>query len=178
MALLSEHTGAQGSGPFVLANVKCSHVGTSEKPPRQVVGFPASLRVHAFENVDAQLPENAAEAEVLATVAKDLGRRTSPASQSWRTFLANHVSELASIDFFTVPSATFRVLFVFVVLSHDRRRIVAGIDLDTTSPFADGAEEDRDLRPAQRARPVVILAVDRDGLIDAPSLSSYRARAA
>jgi hypothetical protein len=30
---------------------------------------------------------------------------------------------LASVDFFTVPTATFRVLFVFVVLSHDRRRI-------------------------------------------------------
>ena len=59
-----------------------------------------------------------------ATVAKYLGRRTSPPSQSWRTFLTNHVSELASIDFFTVPTATFRVLFVFVVLSHDRRRIV------------------------------------------------------
>jgi transposase InsO family protein len=59
-----------------------------------------------------------------ATVAKYLGRRTGPPSQSWRTFLANHVSEFASIDFFTVPTATFRVLFVFVVLSHDRRRIV------------------------------------------------------
>jgi putative transposase len=59
-----------------------------------------------------------------ATVAKYLGRRDGPASQSWRTFLANHVSQLASIDFFTVPTATFRVLFVFVVLSHDRRRIV------------------------------------------------------
>jgi hypothetical protein len=59
-----------------------------------------------------------------ATVAKDLARRGGPPSQSWRTFLANHVSQLASIDFFTVPTATFRVLFVFVVLSHDRRHIV------------------------------------------------------
>ena len=59
-----------------------------------------------------------------ATVAKYLGRRAGPPSQSWRTFLTNHVSDLASIDFFTVPTATFRVLFVFVVLSHDRRRIV------------------------------------------------------
>jgi len=59
-----------------------------------------------------------------ASVAKYLGRRDGPPSQSWRTFLTNHVSQLASIDFFTVPTATFRVLFVFVVLSHDRRRIV------------------------------------------------------
>jgi hypothetical protein len=59
-----------------------------------------------------------------ATVAKYLGRRRDPPSQSWRTFLTNHVSQLASIDFFTVPTATFRALFVFVVPSHDRRRIV------------------------------------------------------
>ena len=59
-----------------------------------------------------------------ATVAKYLGRRPGPPSQSWRTFLTNHVAQLASIDFFTVPTATFRVLFVFVVLSHNRRRIV------------------------------------------------------
>ncbi len=60
-----------------------------------------------------------------ATVAKYLARYggTAP-SQTWRSFLRNHVSQLASIDFFTVPTATFRVLFVFVVLSHDRRRIV------------------------------------------------------
>ena len=59
------------------------------------------------------------------TVAKYLGRhRGTPPSQTWRAFLTNHVSQLASIDFFTVPTATFRVLFVFVVLAHDRRRIV------------------------------------------------------
>jgi putative transposase len=58
------------------------------------------------------------------TVAKYLGRRGRPASPTWRTFLANHVAQLASVDFFTVSTATFRVLFVFVVLSHDRRRIV------------------------------------------------------
>ena len=58
------------------------------------------------------------------TVATYLGRRRRPPSPSWRTFLTNHVSQLASIDFFTVPTVTFRVLFVFVVLSHDRRRIV------------------------------------------------------
>jgi transposase InsO family protein len=60
-----------------------------------------------------------------ATVAKYLGRRPrKPPSQTWRAFLTTHVSQLASIDFFTVPTATFRVLFVFVVLAHDRRRIV------------------------------------------------------
>jgi hypothetical protein len=58
------------------------------------------------------------------TVAEYLGRRDGPPSPTWRAFLSNHVSQLASVDFFTVPAATFRVLFVFVVLLHDRRRIV------------------------------------------------------
>jgi len=60
-----------------------------------------------------------------STVAKYLGRHGGKApSPTWRSFLRNHVSQLASIDFFMVPTATFRVLFVFLVLSHDRRRIV------------------------------------------------------
>ena len=41
-----------------------------------------------------------------------------PPSQTWRAFLNNHVQDLVSIDFFTVPTATFRVLFVLVVLAH------------------------------------------------------------
>jgi transposase InsO family protein len=58
------------------------------------------------------------------TVAKYMVRVSKPPSQTWRTFLDNHVSDLAAIDFFTVPTATFRVLYVFVVLRHDRRKVV------------------------------------------------------
>src|SRR5437867_12757826 len=47
-----------------------------------------------------------------------------PPSQAWRTFLKNHAKDLIALDFFTVPTATFRVLFVLVVLSHDRRWLV------------------------------------------------------
>jgi transposase InsO family protein len=47
-----------------------------------------------------------------------------PPSQTWRTFLANHLHDLVSLDFFTVPTATFQVLFVLVVVSHARRRIL------------------------------------------------------
>jgi transposase InsO family protein len=47
-----------------------------------------------------------------------------PPSQTWRTFLDNHLGAMTSIDFLTVPTATFRVLYVFLVLSHDRRRVV------------------------------------------------------
>jgi transposase InsO family protein len=51
-------------------------------------------------------------------------RTPKPPSQTWRTFLDNHLGALASIDFFTVPTATFRVLYVFFVLAHDRRRVL------------------------------------------------------
>jgi putative transposase len=58
------------------------------------------------------------------TVAKYMPRRRRPPSQSWRVFLENHRKDMVSIDFFTVPSATFQVLFVFLVLAHDRRRLL------------------------------------------------------
>ena len=60
-----------------------------------------------------------------STVAKYMaakGRR--PPSQTWRTFLDNHINQIAACDFFVVPTATFRLLWCFVILSHDRRRIV------------------------------------------------------
>ena len=59
-----------------------------------------------------------------STVAKYMIRHRKPPSQTWRMFLDNHVAELVSVDFFTVPTATFRILYVFVILRHDRREIV------------------------------------------------------
>jgi transposase InsO family protein len=59
-----------------------------------------------------------------ATVSKYMVRHRKPPSQSWRTFLKNHAQDIISVDFFTVPTATFRVLYVFVILSNARRRIV------------------------------------------------------
>ncbi len=59
-----------------------------------------------------------------ATVSKYMMRDRKPPSQSWRTFLNNHLPDLVSIDFFTVPTATFRVLSVFIVLSHERRSVL------------------------------------------------------
>ena len=46
------------------------------------------------------------------------------ARQTWRTFLANHVGTLVAVDFFTGPTVLFKGLFVFVVLTHERRRLV------------------------------------------------------
>ncbi len=59
-----------------------------------------------------------------STVAKCMPRRRKPPSQTWRTFLRNHAKDIAAVDFFTVPTATFRILHCFLVLSHDRRRVV------------------------------------------------------
>jgi transposase InsO family protein len=59
-----------------------------------------------------------------STVAKYMISHRKPPSQTWRSFLDNQVSELASVDFFTVPTATFRVLYVFIVLRHERREVV------------------------------------------------------
>ncbi len=58
------------------------------------------------------------------TVSRLLPKRPTPPSQTWRTFLANHVRDLVSIDFFTVPTAQLRVLFVLIVLAHHRRRVL------------------------------------------------------
>ena len=86
-----------------------------------------------------------------ATVSKYLIRERKPPSQTWRTFLENHGKEIIAIDFFTVPTANFRVLFVLVVLSRGRRMI-----LHTNATDAPTAE----WRPRQ-----IVEAVDSD---DAP----------
>lgn len=63
-------------------------------------------------------------ADSQATVAKYMARRAAPPSQAWRTFLANHVQQIAAADFFVVPTATCRLLFVLVILAHERRRVL------------------------------------------------------
>jgi hypothetical protein len=61
-------------------------------------------------------------------------RQPKPPSQAWRTFLANHAHQIVACDFFAVPTVTFRVLYVFLVLRHDRRHVVH-FNI-TTSPTA------------------------------------------
>jgi putative transposase len=59
-----------------------------------------------------------------ATVAKYMVMHRKPPSQTWRTFLENHVGQSVSVDFFVVPTVSFRILYVFLVLAHERRRVV------------------------------------------------------
>jgi transposase InsO family protein len=58
-----------------------------------------------------------------STVATYMIRHRKPPSQTWRTFLENHVRDIAAIDFFVVPTVRFQLLYCFVVLRHDRRRV-------------------------------------------------------
>jgi putative transposase len=59
-----------------------------------------------------------------SSVSKYLMRRKGSPSQAWKTFLQNHVKDMVSVDFFTVPTIRFQILYVFVVLAHERRRIL------------------------------------------------------
>jgi putative transposase len=59
-----------------------------------------------------------------ATVAKYLRRHPRPPSQTWRTFLTNHANQIMATDLFVVPTVTLRMLFVLVILAHERRQIV------------------------------------------------------
>lgn len=59
-----------------------------------------------------------------STVEKYRVRPWKPPSPTWKTFLNNHVKDLVSLDFFVVPTVTCKVLFVLVILAHERRRIV------------------------------------------------------
>jgi putative transposase len=50
--------------------------------------------------------------------------RSPEPAKRWATFLANHREMIAAMDFFTVPTLTFGVLYCFFVITHDRRRIL------------------------------------------------------
>ena len=58
------------------------------------------------------------------TVSRLLRKLRRSPNQTWKTFLHNHIGQIVSTDFFTVPTITMKVLFVFIVLEHDRRKLV------------------------------------------------------
>jgi putative transposase len=59
-----------------------------------------------------------------STVAKYRIKALNPPSQTWKTFLSNHAKDIVGLDFFVVPTATFRNLYCFIILLHETRRIV------------------------------------------------------
>ena len=95
------------------------------------------------------------------TVDKYMIRHRKPPSQTWRTFLDNHLADIVGVDFFTMPTATFRILFTFIILRHDRRH-VAHFNV-TAHPTAEWtAQQVVEAFPDQEAPRFLIR--DRDGI--------------
>ena len=104
---------------------KSRRKGGRPKIDREVRDF---IRRMSQENVTWGAPRILSELRLLgydvaeSTVAKYMVRPKKPPSPTWRTFLDNHVGQIVAVDFFTIPTVTFRVLYVFLVLRHHRRR--------------------------------------------------------
>ena len=98
-----------------------------------------------------------------ATVAKYMARRRQPPSQTWRTFLTNHRTQLTAADFFVVPTVWCRLLFVLVMLTHDRRRVVH-VAVTTHPTAAWTAQQLREAFPWDEAPRYLIR--DRDHAFD------------
>jgi putative transposase len=95
-----------------------------------------------------------------ATVAKYMTRRRRPPSQPWHTFLTNHVGQIMAADFFVVPTVTYRLLFVLVILAHQRRRLVhVAVTAHPTAAWT--AQQLREAFPDDTAPHYLIR--DRDG---------------
>jgi putative transposase len=134
VALCARH--GQARHCHCLASEGISTVLDLESPPRQarapggITG--ASCPNPPYEPRESRLGSTAHAGEVLklgidigeTSVSKYLIRSRKPPSQTWRAFLQNHLQSLVSVDFFTVPAIRFQVLYVFLVLAHERRRIV------------------------------------------------------
>jgi hypothetical protein len=90
-----------------------------------------------------------------STVERYQPKRAGPPSPTWRTFLDQHVQTLVSIDFFTVPTVKFRVLFVFIVLSEWYLKRLMSSYLDYYHPWRthqslnNDAPDGRPVRAAQ-----------------------------
>lgn len=59
-----------------------------------------------------------------STVAKYMGQKRGPPSQSWKTFIRNHADGIAACDFLVVPTIGFKILFAFIVMAHERRKLL------------------------------------------------------
>ena len=88
------------------------------------------IRTMSQENMGWGAPRIHGELKMLgidisqATIAKYMVKHRNPPSQTWRSFLNNHRKNIVSIDFFTVPTATFQILYGFLVLNLERREII------------------------------------------------------
>jgi putative transposase len=96
-----------------------------------------------------------------STVAKYMVRRWKPPSATWHAFLKNHIRDIVATDFFVVPTVRNQILFVFLVLAHDRRRVLH-INV-TVYPTAEWAAQ-QVVEAFPWAHPPKYLLRDRDGI--------------
>jgi hypothetical protein len=99
--------------------------------------------------------------------------RHTPPFQTWRPFLANHVRDLVSSDFFAIPTACLRVLFVLVVLAHPRRRVLHFIVTEHPTAYR-AAQPIVDAFPDDSAPPYLLR--DHDTVYGEPPRVLRRAR--
>jgi hypothetical protein len=105
------------------------------------------------------------------SVSKYMGRRRRPPSQTRRTFLKNHLTTTVSVDFFTVPTIHFHVLYVFLV-AHDRRRILhVGVTAHPTAEWT--AQQLRAAFPWETAPRYLLRG--RDGIFGRDFVNQVRA---
>jgi len=95
-----------------------------------------------------------------STVAKYMAKSGRGRSQTWKTFLHNHAAGIAAMDFLIVPTVGFKLLFVLVILKHQRRRLISLTV--TTNPTAEWiAHQITDAFPWNEAPDYLVR--DRDG---------------
>ena len=146
----------------------------SQHPGRPLINTQIRSLVHrmAFENPSWGAPRIHGELQMLGfdlserTVSRYMPRRPArpDAIQRWRTFLRNHREAIAAMDFFVVPTATFRVLYVWFVIGHGRRRILHFNVTDAPSaPWV--AQQIREAFPFEH--PIRHMIFDRDATFSA-----------
>src|SRR5262249_46852563 len=148
--------------------------------PKITAEIRALIRRLANENPDWGAPKIHGELQKLGlvvserTVARYLAclRRHSHPSHSWLTFLQNHREVIGALDFFTVPTVTFQLLYCFFVIEHGHRKILHF----NVTPHPTAAWVVQQLREAfPEAGPYRYVILDRDSKFDADVIMFLRA---
>lgn len=148
--------------------------------PRIIAEIRALIRHLALENPDWGAPKIHGELQKLGfllserTVARYLRRiqRRGDPGKRWLTFLRNHREAIVALDFFTVPTAMFRVLYCFFVIEHGRRRVLHfNVTQHPTSDWV--VQQLREAFPD--AGPYRYAILDRDSIFDGHVLAFLKA---
>jgi putative transposase len=156
-ARVCEVLGAQVPAPGSPARCLGGHRADREDGPREPDLESASDRRRAREGLGHDVSKDS----VPKYVPGPAGRPGRPPSTTWGTFVRLHLAGTIAIDFLTVPTATFRTLYVFVVLSLERR-LLLHVNV-TAQPYAGWAAQQmvEAMGPEVQA---VRLTRDRDGI--------------